>query len=55
MILAHASFVPLATQYLEAAGFLHFVRNAVLVILLIVFLIGGFLGFLVGRTFGRRR
>lgn len=55
MLLANASVLPTAHQYLEAAGLLHLLRNAVLAVLLVVFLVGGFLGFLVGRAVGRRR
>jgi hypothetical protein len=37
------------TQYIDAAGLLQTLRNAVLVFLLIVFLIGLMLGFFIGR------
>ena len=52
MAMAHGA--ALADQ-VEAASFLQIIRNAILVFLLIVFLLGGIVGFLIGRAFGRRR
>ncbi|AHH98055.1 hypothetical protein GCM10010174_05340 [Kutzneria viridogrisea] len=43
------------TEHVVAANFLEVVRNAILIFLLVVFLIGGIIGFFIGRAFGRRR
>lgn len=57
MILTHvlSQMVPMSHQYLEAADLLHSIRNAVVGFLVVVFILGGIVGFLIGRLFGRRR
>jgi hypothetical protein len=42
-------------EHIDAANFLKIVRDAVLGFLAIVFVIGGLLGFFLGRAVGRRR
>jgi hypothetical protein len=42
-------------EHIEAANFLKIVRDAVFGFLAIVFVIGGLLGFFLGRAVGRRR
>jgi hypothetical protein len=51
-VLAQIAF---AADHIEAAGLLQTIRRAVLGFLLFVFLLGGLVGFFIGRAFGRRR
>jgi hypothetical protein len=56
MIVTHALPQVLAmTEHLEAAGgFLQTLRRAVLGFLAVVFVLGGLVGFFIGKAFGRR-
>lgn len=42
------------SHHVVEAGVLKAIRNAVIAVLVVAFLFGGFLGFLVGRAYGRR-
>jgi hypothetical protein len=56
MILTHAASqgLLLIHQHLQAADILRTLRNAVVGFLAVVFILGGIVGFLIGRLFGRR-
>jgi hypothetical protein len=55
MIMAHALTHALALpDYVQAAGFLQTIKNAVLGFLVIVLLLGALIGFFIGRAVGRR-
>ncbi|HEX4362270.1 MAG TPA: hypothetical protein VH141_32355 [Pseudonocardia sp.] len=56
MIAMHTANQLLAlTQHVEAAGLLQTIRRAIFAFLAIVFLIGGLVGFFIGKAFGGRR
>ncbi len=42
-------------QHVHGAGVLHAIRDAVVAILVIVFVLGALVGFVIGRAVGRRR
>ncbi len=55
MIVTHAMTQVLAiTEHVEAANFLQIVRRTIFGFLAVVFVIGGLIGFFVGKAFGRR-
>jgi hypothetical protein len=55
MIVTHALPQVLAmTEHLEAASFLQVIQRTVLGFLAIVFVLGGLVGFFIGKAFGRR-
>lgn len=55
MLVTHALPHVLAmTEHLEAAGILQIIRRTLLGFLAIVFLLGGLVGFFIGKAFGRR-
>jgi hypothetical protein len=55
MLTTHALSQVLAlTQHIEAAGLLQIVRRTIFGFLAIVFVVGGLVGFFIGKAFGRR-
>ncbi|HEY2203399.1 MAG TPA: hypothetical protein VGH99_02825 [Pseudonocardia sp.] len=55
MIVTHAMTDVLAlTEHIQAAGFLQTLRRAVFGFLAIVFVLGGLVGFFIGKAFGSR-
>ncbi|HEY4007090.1 MAG TPA: hypothetical protein VGM60_18155 [Pseudonocardia sp.] len=55
MIVTHAMSQVLAlSDHLQAAGILQTIRRAIFGFLAIIFVIGGIVGFFIGKAFGRR-